>query len=265
VKIQWEYESELALKAVSSGGEFTLDRPDRFKVSTKESLRDVVTELDVQIEKHITKILAPSKIQIIGEEGSQPNDSLPANELYWAVDPIDGTANFVSGLPYYGVSVGLCQGNDFLVGAVSLPALKELFFTHGDRGAFLNGKPIRIADAALAQSLVGVSFAGAKGDQNYRARQYEFFGLVNDSSRGSLRLGSAAANICYVASGRLQAAYGLDARIWDIAGALAVAKQAGGTVMTRPGSSPSRINYIVGSASAAREIQELALKKEIIL
>ena len=261
MELRWEHESELALKAVSTGEEFIDYRPDRAGIVTKESLRDIATDVDVRIERHMTRILSASGHAVVGEEAFAKTPRLPdGNAPFWLVDPIDGTVNFVSGMPFYALSAGLCVGDQFEAGAVSLPAFKELFFTYGDRGSYLNGARLRSFDAELSSSLVGASFSGIKGDPESRRKQYEAFGRVNDASRGCLRIGSAASMISYTAAGRLQATYGLNAQLWDVAGGLAVARQAGCKIYfsRRPGS--SRCDYIVGAPSVAEELRELLSK-----
>lgn len=259
--IRWEPEAERALRAVYEGGLICGEREaDRQVVATKESARDLVTEADLRIEHHIRTLLEPCGHPVLGEEtaGDRPAFPPAPGQPVWLVDPIDGTTNFAAGMAWYGVSVGLWVDGAFVTGAVSLPAARELFFTHGDRGAFLNGKPLRVGAARFADALVAAAFSGAAGDPERRRRQYDLFGRINDSSRGCLRLGSTAANICQVAAGRLQAAYGIAARLWDVAGALAVARQAGAALCWRlDAADPTRLDYIVGSADAVQAINAL--------
>ena len=258
---RWERESELALKAVSSGEELIEDRPDRLSVVSKGSLRDIVTDADIRIERRMTQILSASGHDVVGEESFAKAPRLPdGNAPFWLVDPIDGTVNFVSGMPFYALSAGLYVNGRFEAGAVSIPAFKELFFTYGDHGSYLNGTQLKSFDAGLSTSLVGASFSGERGDPTDRSKQYEAFGRVNDASRGCLRIGSAASMIAYTAAGRLQATYGLKAQIWDVAGGLAVARQAGCKIFfsRHPGS--SRCDYIVGGPSVAEELRALLAK-----
>lgn len=265
MKLNWELESELALKAVSAGGDLILDRSEKPSISIKESLRDVVTELDLRIEVHIAAILKTSGHPIIGEESFKPGMSLPPRtSTYWLVDPIDGTANYVAGMPFYAISAGLWAADNFATGAVSLPAFKEFFFTYGDHGAYLNGKAIQSQDAQLKHSLVAAGFSGSDGDAQFRQRQYEMFGLINDSSRGCMRLGSAASNLCYVASGRLQACYGVHNQLWDVAGGIAVALRAGCKVLFQQLLGSTRVNYIVGGPTVVDELRDLFASKELI-
>jgi myo-inositol-1(or 4)-monophosphatase len=260
--VNFEKEAALALKAVSEGARIVGDRPERVSVTTKQSFRDVVTEFDKKIERRVGEILAESGYPVVGEESFDETSAREPSGMFWAVDPIDGTANFVAGIPYYGISVGLVRGGtDARVGAVALPALRELYFTHGDEVAFRNGKALPPIDRRdLAQSLVAGGFAGPKGDEKERALLYKLFGELNDRSRGALRLGSAAANLCYVASGQLQVAYGFNASIWDVAGGLAIAGRAGCVVRCARAPGKARVHYLAGGETAVSEALEVIRK-----
>ena len=254
--LKWLKESELALKAVSTSADMIEEtHTEGLAVSTKSSYRDLVTELDVAIEQHIKKVLSVSKYAIVGEESTKGDALiLPANAPVWMVDPIDGTTNFISSIPFYSTSVGLIEGTKFLVGAVAMPALKEMYFTMGDEGAYKNGKRLKLSPATIKNSLVVASFSGTHLGDEQRRNEYKFFGTINDASRGCLRLGSASVNICYVASGKLQAAYGIANRIWDVAGAISVAQRAGAKVYFEQLEGTSKVNFAVGCPDATDEL-----------
>jgi len=257
--MNFEKEAALALRAVSEGARIAGERPERLSIQTKQSFRDVVTEVDRQIEERMSVILGEGAYPVVGEEHFESGTETEPEGLYWAVDPIDGTANYVAGIPYYGISAGLVSnGTDARVGAVALPALRELYFTHGDEVAFRNGRALPPVDRReLSQSLVAGSFSGAKGDPAERALLYRLFGEFNERSRGALRLGSAAANFCYVASGQLQLVYGFHAAIWDVAGGLAIASRAGCVVRCVRAPGRARVHYIAGGATAVEEALEI--------
>lgn len=262
--IAWEAEAELALRAVSVASEIALERPEQLSVTVKESLRDVTTAIDVRVQAHIVSVLAPSGHAIVAEEGESDARLLDAPAPVWLVDPIDGTANYVAGMPFYAVSVGLQSGGRPVVGAVAVPPHRELYFTHGDRGAYLNGKALRVAEhCELRDALVVAGFSGKVLDADARAREYMLFGAVNDQSRGCLRLGSAAIAICYVAAGRLQAAYGFNVQAWDVAGALAIATRAGAKLLLRRTAQSTRLDFIVGVPGVVDRIQALTASMQL--
>lgn len=220
----WETESEMALRAVSIAGERSLERPEQLNFTAKESHRDIVTEMDTLLEDLIRTNLSNSTYPIVGEEkGGTLN--LKSDSPTWIVDPLDGTANFANRIPYYAISVGLLHKNEFVLGAVASPATKELYFNHGRESAYLNGKKLQVSKNVIQQSLTAMSFSGKTHDQ--RNLEYEVFREINEKTRGVLRTGSAALNICYVSSERLQAAFGFSNKVWDIAGAIPIAVSAG--------------------------------------
>ena len=250
---EWERESELALRAVSAVSDLLRHHPEKIITRVKKNPREVVTELDVAIEKQIMGILAASKYPVLGEEThSSTPDSPPPPPPFWCVDPIDGTANYVGGVPLYAVSVGLFDGH-FVTGAVSLPAFKELYFTHHGR-AFLNGRLLQVADAALRSSLVVECFAAGANDERIRRGQYDLFGRINEASRGCLRLGSAAVSLCYLAAGRVQGVCGIANEIWDVAAGLAIAAQAGCRLYYHVVPNSTKVHYVVGTPTAVEEI-----------
>jgi myo-inositol-1(or 4)-monophosphatase len=253
----FEEEALVALRAVSTAEEILAEPGDRSVVSTKATPRDIVTLLDRRLERHIALILGSLGMPVVGEEAWTANSTLPSETIpYWLVDPIDGTVNFVNGLPYYAISVGLWAGGGFRVGAVSLPAFKELFFTHGEGGAFLNGRRLQAKPASFKEALVGVSFPSRAADVD-RAQSFRRFGRVNDQTRGCVRLGSAAATTCQVAAGRLQAAYGEAAKLWDVAGSLAIASQAGCEVWFRPRPGLPELDYVVAVPGVGEPLRAL--------
>lgn len=254
--------SEFALKAVTQGATLLTNFPlESLVASTKENHRDLVTEVDKSVEQLIQSLLKDSRLPVVSEESFETaQGALLDKEPVWVVDPIDGTTNFIHQIPFYGVSVGMWFDGP-AIGAVAVPSANELYFTHGSHQAYLNGSILRIHDRPAKQSLVAVTIGSTVGDEATRFKIFKSFEAINHSTRGCLRLGSAAINVCYVACGRLQAAYGVGNKIWDISGALAVARLAGAKfyLQRKPGS--AELNYIVGTPTAADHIREV-LEKE---
>jgi myo-inositol-1(or 4)-monophosphatase len=253
---KWHEESSIVLKAISSAASILEENSKSvITFNTKESNRDVVTELDLAIEEYLKKELSVSGHYIIGEEtGVADNlDSLMKKPV-WFLDPIDGTTNFISGIPLYCISAGLVADFDFVAGAVILPALKEIYFI-AEGSAYMNGKSLKVHSCDLKNALTGMAFSGYSNDKKKRSKEYETFGQLNDLSRGCLRTGSAAINICYVAAGRLNAVLGIKNKIWDVAGAIAIAAAAGCHIYIEWIKDTPCINYIVGSPGASEELK----------
>ena len=227
--MNYEQLAALSLGAVVQAVEMVEGSANGFSVQNKSSNRDMVTDLEFVIEKQLSDRLKKSAIQVIGEELSTAETKI--TDMNWWIDPIDGTNNFIAGLPHFAISVGLVKKNEFLLGVVAAPAMKEIYFTHTESSAFCNGKKLIVKPTALENSLVGCSFSKKVNSRD--TDQYALFGKVNELSRCVMRTGSAALNICHVANSKFGAAYGFEAKLWDVAGALAIARIAGCQVSTR--------------------------------
>ena len=162
---------------------------------------------------------------VIAEEGAGTR----GNDLNWVIDPLDGTTNFIHGIPCYWTSVALMRGNDVLVGVVLEITRDECFSAWKGGGAFLNGTPIRVSPRrALVESLLATGFP--YDDFGREAQYMELLRALMRNSRGIRRLGSAAADLAYVACGRFEAFYEYGLNPWDVAAGALIVQEAGGTV-----------------------------------
>jgi myo-inositol-1(or 4)-monophosphatase len=232
-----------AVDAVLSGARIAEAAKATQVVATKGNLRDVVTQADLDVSALLEQKLSITGIPVISEERDYSQASTP--DTFWAVDPIDGTANFAHGLAQYAVCAGLVVRNEFELGVVCAPSIDELYFTLGNGRSVLNGRPISHVHSAREDALCAASFSPKAA-----AEQYEVFRKINESTRGCLRTGSAALNICWAAAGKLQLAYGFDAKIWDVAAAIAVAKAANCKVHVQHTPGSLTLHYCIGSQDA---------------
>ena len=237
------------LSAVLAGAQLAEKSQSRVSVSQKGNLRDIVTQADLDISNTITQKLTANGWKVISEE-EKITDKIPKE--YWLIDPIDGSVNYSHELPEYTISAGWVENSECQLGVVCAPAMDELYFTLKPDRALLNGKPFKHVHRCMDEALVAASFA-AKGSH----MQYKLFQIVNERTRGCLRTGSASLNLCWAAKGKLQAAYGFNARLWDIAGGLAVAKAAGCKVYVQKKDNFTT-DYIVGSREVASKLVEYA-------
>lgn len=152
----------------------------------------------------------------------------------WFLDPLDGTVNFVHGLPAFAVSMGLFVGGAPQLAVVHLPRLNETFSAVLGGGAFLNGKPIEVSDVdSLGEAILATGFP-------YRRNELEHSNLENFNRffydvRGMRRMGSAAIDLCYVAAGRLDGYWELHLSPHDVAGGALLVREAGGLVTDADG------------------------------
>jgi myo-inositol-1(or 4)-monophosphatase len=222
--------AELARSIAQEAAELLLTRRDRVAVvQTKSSPTDVVTEMDRVAERLIRDRLAAARPgdAVLGEEGGQTG----AGSVRWIVDPLDGTVNYLYGLPDWAVSIAAEVAGDVVAGAVCVPLRRSLFTASSGGGAWLEsaGRPGRQRLACntgvrLSAALVATGF-GYGADQ--RARQGIVAGAVLPRVRDIRRSGSAATDLCSVAAGQVDAYYEQGVHVWDIAAGGLIAREAG--------------------------------------
>lgn len=199
----------------------------REKVEQK-GFNDLVSYVDKGAEEMIVKGLSEILPQagFITEEGTKSD---PNQELTWIVDPLDGTTNFVHGIPMFAVSIALAKGTDILSGVVYEVNLDECFVAHKGAEATCNGVPIRVSNAErLADSLIATGFPYNDGGKTDRYLELLSYFLKN--THGLRRLGSAAVDLCYVACGRVEGYLEYNLQSYDIAAGTLIVKQAGGEI-----------------------------------
>lgn len=225
---------EAACSAAQEAGDLLARQADRPKtVSTKRNPVDLVTEIDKASEKIIARALnrATPGFGFLGEERGGGAGKSPYR---WIVDPIDGTNNFVHGLPLFGVSIGLEYAETVVVGVIYDPMRRELFSALRGHGARLNGRRIRVAPTReLSKSLLATGFSF-----NFRKHPQPYLGWFQDfqcRSHGVRRIGSTVFCLASIAAGRLEGFYERDLWPWDIAAGMLLVEEAGGKVSNLEG------------------------------
>jgi myo-inositol-1(or 4)-monophosphatase len=188
---------------------------------------DLVTVADRKSELLIRERLHerwPS-FDILGEEGGLQDTG---SDYRWYVDPLDGTTNFAHGFPVFCVSMGLDYKGERIAGVIYDPTRDELFSAEKGGGAFLNQQPIRVSKVSrLAECLVATGFPSHKRHKN---PNIFFYHQITLHTHGVRRAGSAALDLCYVASGRLDGFWEFNLNPWDTAAGVLMVQEAGGTV-----------------------------------
>jgi len=200
---------------------------ERALVDTKSTSTDMVTEMDRASEALLVRRLLELCPQdgIVGEEGASHEGE---SGVVWVVDPLDGTTNYLYGYPFWNVSVGATLDGEPVAGAVVVPALGETFAGAVGVGSTRNGTPMRIAPPApMATALVGTGFGY---DPTQRAAQARALATFLDQVRDIRRGGAAAADLCSVACGRLDAYYEHGLFDWDRVAGTVIATEAGARV-----------------------------------
>ena len=228
-------------------GLFIKDERGKFSSNSVEikGKNDFVSYVDKTSEKKLIEklsVLLP-EAGFIAEEGT----STKKGELYnWIIDPLDGTTNFIHGIPCYSISIGLMRGNELVLGVIYEINFDECFYAWENSKAYLNGKEIHVSTApTLADSLLATGFPYYDyGRMKEYLNLFEFF---MKNTHGLRRLGSAATDLAYVACGRFEGFYEYGLQPWDLAAGVFIVQQAGGKVSDFKGEK----NYIFGKELVA--------------
>jgi myo-inositol-1(or 4)-monophosphatase len=192
-------------------------------VIEEKGAQDFVSEADRRVEQLIVEELAlrfPDHT-FYGEELSKGGDG---KKPTWVIDPIDGTTNFLKGIPLYAVSIGLAIDDDIEVGVIHLPHLNETFTATKGGGAFLDG--VRIAPSKCV-SLANASVAVGSSNRASKEGYYSMWRALNEQGADVRRMGSACVQIAYTACGRLDGFAEQHLNSWDVAAGLCIAREAG--------------------------------------
>ena len=214
-------------------------------VSTKSSPTDVVTESDSSVEKFVRARLAALRPgePVYGEEGS--GDAATAR---WVVDPIDGTVNYLYGLPWYAISIAAVADGETVAGAIAEPAAGRLWSAGRGDGATCDGRPLAVATTTdLSQSLVGTGFAYRA---ERRARQARLVAEMLPRVRDVRRAGAAALDLCAVAAGWLDGYLEHGCSWWDWAAGTLIAREAGAVVHVAVPPGVDGLSGVAGPAGA---------------
>jgi myo-inositol-1(or 4)-monophosphatase len=219
-----EQVKELAQKV----GEYILAEREKFNVSDVaiKGKQNFVTHVDTRSEKMLVeglRRLIPGA-GFIAEEGTAGQSG---EEYQWIIDPLDGTTNFIHGLPPYAISIALMQGSEIVLGLVYELGFKEFFYAWKGGKAYLDGREIHVTKTdKVSDSLIATGFPYTYFDRldpfMYSVRYFM------QNSHGLRRLGSAATDLVYVACGRFEAFYEYGLNPWDVAAGTFIIQQAGG-------------------------------------
>lgn len=200
---------------------------DRSRIEHK-GLNDLVSYVDKQAEEQLVKGLQEllPAAGFITEEGTVTERGVEYN---WIIDPLDGTTNFIHGLPLFSISIGLMQGAEIVLGVVYEVSHDECFYATKGGGAFCNGQPIRVSGAAnLADSLIVTGYPYT--DFGKTDIYLQILKAFMQQSHGVRRLGSAAIDLAYVAKGIFEGFFEFNLNPYDVAAGVILVREAGGSV-----------------------------------
>ncbi|MCC7272790.1 MAG: inositol monophosphatase [Alphaproteobacteria bacterium] len=194
---------------------------------------DFVSAADLKAEKTLHRELSrarPGFGFLMEEGGERAGDGLSR----WIIDPLDGTTNFLHGVPHFAISIALESEGELVAGVVHQPLTDETYWAERGAGAYLNDRRLRVsARTRLEDSLIGtgIPFKGEEGHAHYLATLAAVTGQVS----GVRRMGAASLDLAYVAAGRFEAFWEFELRPWDIAAGVLLVREAGGYVTTPTG------------------------------
>ena len=242
---------ELALEAARAAGRILVERfgGEATGVRTKSTDTDLVSDADTAAERAVVAAISPARPDDgwVAEEGTA---AASTSGVTWIVDPLDGTVNYLFGIPVWCVSIAAEDAEGLLVGVIHDPNMGETFTTVRGGGAYLEGERIRVSDRDdLATALVATGF---EYDREIRAFQAGVVARVVPEVRDIRRAGSAALDLASVACGRVDGYYEASTERWDAAAGSLLVEEAGGAIS--PLANPSgRRTGLVASTPAIHE------------
>jgi myo-inositol-1(or 4)-monophosphatase len=228
-------------------------KKENFKIDTKSTLADLVTEIDLLSEDMIRAKIEKNypDHNILGEE----NDYADKKSKYtWVIDPLDGTNNYASRYPIYCVSIALKYEDEAVLGVIYIPELDEIYSAIKDKGAYKSSKAIKISQkSSLSNALVATGFPYDKKES--KIDNLEPLNKILKNIRGLRRSGSAAFDLVSVASSRIDAYWEFKLKEWDFAAGELLVREAGGEVYkTEIEGAPL---LIAGSKELVAELREI--------
>tara|TARA_B100001996_G_scaffold236967_1_gene183066 strand:+ start:586 stop:1374 length:789 start_codon:yes stop_codon:yes gene_type:complete len=190
---------------------------------------DFVTNCDKKVEKILINELqiARPNYSILSEEiGEINNDST----CKWIIDPIDGTANFLHGIPHFAISVGLEENNEIIAGIIYDPIKDEMFIAEKGNGSYLNNQRMRVSSRSKLKDCVVFTGGPRQNAENKNIVLKEYNNFSSEVNIPIRKLGSAALDMAYVAAGRCDGYWQRNLSYWDIAAGIIIVKEAGGFV-----------------------------------
>ena len=225
---------------------------------------DFVTSADKRTEKILIDELqkAYPEYGIITEETGVINKSNFKNR--WIIDPIDGTMNFLNGIPQFAISIGYEEEGEIKCGVIFNPIMNELFCAEKGNGAYLNNSRIRVSNKKKITDALLVT-GGPKGASKIKDKIYSEYINVSNNVSNVRKFGSAALDMAYVACGRFDGYWQRELNYWDIAAGIIILKEAGGFIdfFEEDINAPIKKNILATNSSIHEQLKDLIDKKDI--
>ncbi len=225
---------------------------------------DFVSSADKRTEKILIEELqkAHPEFGIITEETGIINKSNTQNR--WIIDPIDGTMNFLNGVPQFAISIGYEENNEIKCGVIFNPITNEMFAAEKGNGAYLNNSRIRVSNKKNVKDSLLVT-GGPKQASKIKEQIFSEYIHLSKNASNIRKFGSAALDMAYVACGRFDGYWQREINYWDIAAGIIIVKEAGGFVefFEQTTNTHLKMNILASNASIHEELKDLIAKKNI--
>jgi myo-inositol-1(or 4)-monophosphatase len=191
----------------------------------RKSTKDFVSNVDLECQNVSYELLKKEFEYDILSEEKKTQDEIDT-ELFWIIDPVDGTHNYISGLPNFGVSIALATKKEFLLGVIYLPYFDEMYYAVKNQGAFMNDEKIQVSkNNDLEKSMITFD------NQFYlNKKSFDVYKKIVDSCFTTRILGSAVYDFCLIASGKVDARVWNNTKVFDFAAGITIVNEAGGSV-----------------------------------
>ncbi|NIM10361.1 MAG: hypothetical protein GTO45_00090 [Candidatus Aminicenantes bacterium] len=230
--IKGNKELDTAIEAAWRAGEILKKNFGREYRVIRKSPKEMVSVVDMQAQKAIMEVLEAHfpGYGIITEEKSNDVDKDGNN---WIIDPLDGTHNYIAGLPFSGVSIGLAEGNDFQMGVILFPMEDRLYYGVNGQGAYLNHRRIEVSPSPeLSKSIVSFD-----NQFHLNEKSFAYYKKLIERAFTTRILGTATNDLCMTAEGKLGGRIWVNTKICDIAAGIVIVTEAGGKVTNFDGTS----------------------------
>jgi myo-inositol-1(or 4)-monophosphatase len=217
-------ELKLAIKAAQKAGHILKQNYNKNYWIDRKSPNELVSEIDLGAQDSILETLEEfdSSYHFVTEEGVASDIESGRN---WVIDPLDGTHNYVAGLPFSGISIGLVEDNDFLLGVIYCPMEDQLYYAVKGKGAYQNGKSITVSRKTISNAIVNFD-----NQFHLSENSFEWFKALAQRAFTTRIFGTATMDLCLVASGKIGGRIWLNAKIHDIAAGVVIVTEAGGKI-----------------------------------
>jgi myo-inositol-1(or 4)-monophosphatase len=231
IDLKNEPELKYAVKAAQEAGEvLKTNFKQQYRVIRK-SPKEMVSIVDMQSQKAILEVLEaefPDYGIITEEKSSEPD---PAKKI-WVIDPLDGTHNYITGLPFSGISIGLMEDNQFLLGVIYFPMEDRLYYAIKGKGAYLNGEPVEVSPSPeLSKSVVCFD-----NQFHLNKKSLEYYKTLTERTFTTRILGTATNDMAMTADGTIGGRIWVNTKLVDIAAGIVIVTEAGGKVTNFDGS-----------------------------